>query len=84
MADILALLAVLMFAASVSALFRLNIPEVNKDVILVLIGALTAITKDVYGFYFGSSAAERNKQPIHQDTNTSTITNTTTEQKSQT
>lgn len=60
MSDILALLAVVMFSTALVGLFKIDFPDGNKEVILVVIGALTAILKDVYGYHFGSSAGERN------------------------
>lgn len=61
--DLLAILAVLMFSTALVGLFRFDFPDGNKDVILVVVGALTAIMKDVYGYYFGSSANARMSDP---------------------
>lgn len=61
--DLLALSAVLMFSAALVGLFKVDFPDGNKEVILVVIGALVAILKDVYGYYFGSSANARQSDP---------------------
>lgn len=46
------------------ALFRLSVPSGNHDVLLVVIGVLTACVKDVVGYYFGSSSNSRQQQKI--------------------
>lgn len=43
------------FSVVLVLLFR-GLPLESKDVLLILLGALTAGWKDVYGYYFGSSA----------------------------
>lgn len=37
------------------------LPETIKDIMFMLLGALTAAWKDVYGYYFGSSAGSQAK-----------------------
>ena len=44
-------------------LFR-TMPVESKDVLLLLLGALTATFKDVYGYYFGSSAGSAKKDDL--------------------
>lgn len=60
-ADILAYGALLAFTLATVALFRLDIPQDNRELIVYLLGALTVIVKDIYGFEFGSSKSSQNK-----------------------
>lgn len=47
------------------ALSFFEVPRGNRDLLLVILGALIAIVKDVYGFEFGSSKSnERNSQEL--------------------
>lgn len=56
------ILAVFAFIGCLYALFTQAVPEgPAKDILLVLIGALTAIVKDVYGYWRGSSAGSSEK-----------------------
>jgi len=45
-------------------LFFITMPDSSRDIILVIIGALVAVFKDVYGYYFGSSAGSTRKTEI--------------------
>lgn len=46
-------------------LFVPNIPETSEKLLYVVLGALIAIVKDVYGFEFGSSKdSQRNAQAV--------------------
>lgn len=63
--DILAYMAI--GALLVDGLFLsfLEVPKGNRDLLLVILGALIAIVKDVYGFEFGSSKdSQRNAQAV--------------------
>lgn len=63
--DWLAYLAVGALIADMMILSLLEVPRGNRDLLLVILGALIAIVKDVYGFEFGSSKSnERNSQAI--------------------
>lgn len=47
------------------ALFIADVPAQSRDLLLVTLGALVAIVKDVYGFEFGSSKdSQRNAQAV--------------------
>jgi hypothetical protein len=47
------------------ALFAFDVPPQSRDLLLVTLGALVAIVKDVFGFEFGSSkGSERNAQAV--------------------
>jgi hypothetical protein len=44
-------------------LFVFKVPQESRDLLLVVLGALVAIVKDVFGFEFGSSKdSQRNAQ----------------------
>jgi len=59
---VLAILAVLAFIGCLFALFTRTIPEGSaRDVLMMLIGALSAIVKDLYGYFFGSSSGSSEK-----------------------
>lgn len=52
------------FLAALFVLFQVPLPETSKDILLVLIGCLTGIVKDVYGYYFGSSEGSARKTEL--------------------
>ncbi len=64
--DVLAYLAVGSLVSTVVLLiFVPNIPETSEKLLYVVLGALIAIVKDVYGFEFGSSKdSQRNAQAV--------------------
>lgn len=45
-------------------LVNVDIKETSKDVLLVVLGALVAIVKDVFGYYFGSSEGSQRKTEL--------------------
>lgn len=53
--DILAYGAVAMLLACIIGAFFMEIPATSRDIVLMLIGGLLVIVKDVYGFEFGTS-----------------------------
>jgi hypothetical protein len=63
--DILAYSAVGALVACILCLFVFKVPQESRDLLLVTLGALVAIVKDVFGFEFGSSkGSERNAQAV--------------------
>jgi len=59
-----ALLAVVVNAAFFGVIFSLifrTFPEGSRDTLLILLGALAAGWKDVFGYYFGSSSSSARK-----------------------
>ena len=52
------------FFATVGFLLFRTMPVESKDVLLLLLGALTATFKDVYGYYFGSSSGSAKKDDM--------------------
>ena len=54
---------VLFFGVVTMLMFR-TVPVESKDIILVLLGALTAGWKDILGYYFGSSAGSARKDDL--------------------
>lgn len=63
--DVLAGASVVLLGGTIWALFYVDFPDGSKDVLLVVIGVLTTIVKDVYSFEFGSSkSGERNAQVV--------------------
>ncbi len=64
-ADILAYMAVGALCACILLLFVFKVPQESRDLLLVVLGALVAIVKDVFGFEFGSSKdSQRNAQAV--------------------
>jgi len=63
--DILAYGAVGALVVCIIMLFVADVPAQSRDLLLVTLGALVAIVKDVYGFEFGSSKdSQRNAQAV--------------------
>lgn len=63
--DILAYAAMGGLIGDSIALFFFSVPQTSRDLLLVVLGALVAIVKDVYGFEFGSSKdSQRNAQAV--------------------
>ena len=60
----LAALVTIGFLGCIFTLFAQPMSEPSKDVLLVLIGALVGIVKDVYGYYFGSSEGSARKTEL--------------------
>lgn len=66
-ADILAILAVGSFVAIIISLMFVQIPDGSaRDLLLVMMGVLGAIVKQVFHFEFGSSKGSKNKDNILQ------------------
>lgn len=64
-ADILAYAAVGSLGVCILMLFVFKVPQESRDLLLVVLGALVAIVKDVFGFEFGSSKdSQRNAQAV--------------------
>lgn len=61
-AGLVALGLMVLLGVTLQALFRIEVPSANHDVLLVVIGVLTACVKDVVGYYFGSSSNSRQQQ----------------------
>jgi hypothetical protein len=65
--DFLAGAAVALLGGTIWMLFYADFPPSSKDVLLVVIGALISINKDVYGFEFGASkGGERSAQAMRE------------------
>ena len=63
--DILAYTAVGSMALCILLLFVFDVPAQSRDLLLVVLGALVTIVKDVFGFEFGSSKdSQRNAQAV--------------------
>lgn len=63
--DVLAYAAIGALIACGLALFVFKVPAESRDLLLVILGALVAIVKDVFGFEFGSSKdSQRNAQAV--------------------
>ena len=60
----LAILAVLTFLVCLWLLFVQEFPSGSKDVLLIVVGALITIVKDVYSYYFGSSEGSARKTEL--------------------
>ena len=63
--DILAAGALVMLGCTITLLFFVDFPDSSKDVLLVVIGVLTTIVKDVYSFSFSTSkSGEKTAQAV--------------------
>lgn len=63
--DILAYAAMGALVGCILLLFVFKVPQESREILLVVLGALVAIVKDVYGFEFGSSKdSQRNAQAV--------------------
>lgn len=63
--DFLAYMAIGALIGTILLLFVFPVPEPSRELLLVVLGALIAIIKDVYGFEFGSSKdSQRNAQAV--------------------
>lgn len=60
----LALLVTISLGVCLYLLFCVEMPNTSRDIILVIIGALVATFKDVFGYYFGSSEGSTRKTEI--------------------
>jgi CDP-diglyceride synthetase len=61
---LLSALAMITFLICLYLLFFRPFPEGSKDVLLIVVGALITIVKDVYGYYFGSSEGSARKTDL--------------------
>lgn len=59
--DVLAYGALVAFAAAGYALFYMNIPPANRDALMMFLGALTVLVKDIYGFEFSTTRDSQSK-----------------------
>lgn len=63
--DVLAYAAMGALVGCILLLFVFKVPQESREILLVVLGALVAIVKDVYGFEFGSSKdSQRNAQAV--------------------
>lgn len=63
--DFLAAAATIFLGATILLLFFVDFPDGGKDVLLVVIGVMTGVVKDVYNFEFSTSkSGERSAQVV--------------------
>lgn len=63
--DFLSCASVVLLGGTIWALFYVDFPDGGKDVLLVVIGVLTTVVKDVYSFEFSTSkSGERSAQVV--------------------
>jgi len=55
----LAILIVFTNGVTLAAMLAVDIPEGNKDIVLLLVGGLVNLTGIVGGYYFGSNSPRR-------------------------
>lgn len=67
----LAVFAIIAFIGLMFHLLYQKVPSENNDVMMILLGALTAIVKDLYGYYFGTSEGSQRKTELLGDKNAS-------------
>ena len=61
-ANVISILAIAATVSFVGTIYMLHQHEVHpsaRDIVMVLCGVMAGIVKDVYGYYFGSSAEEK-------------------------
>ena len=58
-ANALSIIGVLMFGGVIFLLHQHEVHPSSRDIVIVLCGVLAGIVKDVYGFWFGSSAEKK-------------------------
>lgn len=61
---ILAVLAFLGLAGCIAGLYLTELPAGARDILLVTIGAMITLSKDAYGYFFGSSAGSQRKDEM--------------------
>ncbi len=61
---VLGAIIVIGFYIVLGIVFRQAIPEVNHDVVMLLIGALIAKFADVVGYFYGSSKGSADKTDL--------------------
>lgn len=59
-----ATIMIIAFIGIVFMLLEKKVPSENNDVMMVLLGALVGIVKDLYGYYFGSSEGSQRKTEL--------------------
>ena len=52
----LAIIATISFVGTIYMLHQHEVHPSSRDIVMVLCGVMAGIVKDVYGYYFGSSA----------------------------
>ena len=57
--SILAIAATVSFVGTIYMLHQHEVHPSARDIVMVLCGVMAGIVKDVYGYYFGSSAEEK-------------------------
>lgn len=62
---ILAVLAFLGLAGCIAGLYLTELPAGARDILLVTVGALIALSKESYGYFFGSSAGSQRKDELY-------------------
>jgi hypothetical protein len=60
----LATMATLGFLICLLVLFQASIPQASRELLMFLLGVLASTVKDVYGYYFGSSAGSDKKTDL--------------------
>ncbi len=63
----LGLAVILGFFGVLAYLFRFGLPDDGSEVLLILVGALSAMTTQVGNFFFGSSSGSKSKDAIIAD-----------------
>lgn len=52
------------FLSLIFTLIQMTLDASTKDVVLILVGSLSGMVKDVFGFYFGSSEGSNRKTEL--------------------
>lgn len=64
MRSLLALIAVVLLAGSFATIALVPMAHEAKDVLLVLLGAIIALAKDSYAYFFGTSQSSQDKTAL--------------------
>lgn len=63
----LAAIVLLAFNLSLAALFRFEVPETNRDMVIYMLGQLSGMATTALAFYFGTSRSSQEKNEVISD-----------------
>ena len=64
MRSTLALLLVLSFQIALAALFKVSVPETNRDMVIYMLGQLSGMVTTAVAFYFSTSKSSVDKNKL--------------------
>ena len=60
----LAIILLLSFQLSLAALFRFNVPDTNRDMVIYMLGQLSGMVTTALAFYFATSKSSADKNAV--------------------